>query len=184
MKTDEWEDRLKLKRKEKNRFFRAHPQSPIPFEEREGFKGLGYFPPDADYRFELELHEHETKEKVTMPDTSGNMQEFIRWGEFKFRINGQECCLQAYKSDPQEERLFIPFQDKTSGDQTYQSGRYIDLELEKDRTSQGKWILDFNQAYNPFCAYSDAYVCPLVPPENRLEVAVRAGEKNYSTKNR
>jgi uncharacterized protein (DUF1684 family) len=107
------------------------------------------------------------------------MREFFRWGEFRFKIGDKDCTLQVYKSDPQEDRLFISFWDATSGKETYGAGRYLDLETGKHQTSEGKWILDFNRAYNPWCAYSKDYVCPFVPPENWLDVEVRAGEKAY-----
>jgi uncharacterized protein (DUF1684 family) len=94
------------------------------------------------------------------------------------------CALQAYKSDPADDRLFVPFRDKTSGDETHGAGRYLDLEPERHLTADGTWILDFNEAYNPWCAYSDAYACPLVPPENWLPVPVWAGEKEYRATHR
>ena len=175
----EWKEKLERERKEKDEFFAVHWQSPIPAEERAKFRGLVYYPPDPDYRFELELHEHRDKKMLKIEDTGGNMRDFLRWGEFRFKVGNEECILQAYKSDPREERLFIPFKDATSGKETYGAGRYIDLEYERDRTPEGKWILDFNKAYNPWCAYSKNYVCPFVPPENWLKVPIRAGEKKY-----
>jgi uncharacterized protein (DUF1684 family) len=80
------------------------------------------------------------------------------------------------------ERLFILFKDATSGKETYGAGRYLDLEAERDHTPDGRWILDFNRAYNPWCVYSKDYTCPLVPRENWLEVAIPAGEKDYPLK--
>ena len=77
---------------------------------------------------------------------------------------------------------WVPFRDKTSGKETYGAGRYLDLEPERQRTAEGKWILDLNRAYNPWCAYSEAYTCPFIPPENWLEVPIRAGEKRYPFK--
>ena len=77
------------------------------------------------------------------------MRDMIRWGEFRLRIGDVECTLQAYKSDPHEERLFIPFKDTTSGKETYGAGRYLDLDYQRDRTPEGKWSLDLNRAYNP-----------------------------------
>jgi len=181
MNISEWETLLETEREEKDRFFSLHPQSPISFNERRKFSGLDYYPPNPSFRFELELHEHKHKEKLKIADTSGNEQEFLRWGEFRFRIAGEECRLQAYKSDPEEELLFVPFRDATSGKETYGAGRYLDLKPE-EHYIEGKWILDFNRAYNPWCAYSENYVCPFVPPENWLKVAIRAGEKDYSKK--
>jgi uncharacterized protein (DUF1684 family) len=182
MNFSEWKERIELERKQKDEFFWVHSQSPIPFEERENFKGLDYYSPDFTYRFELELHEHSEKETLKIEDTSGNEREFFRWGEFRFQIGGKECTLQAYKSNLGEERLFVPFRDATSDKETYGAGRYLDLNPEEHYTAEGKWILDFNKAYNPWCAYSKFYACPFVPPENWLEVPVCAGEKNYPAK--
>ena len=178
----EWKKRLKMEREQKDTFFSIHPQSPIPLEEREKFKELDYYPPDPDYKFKLKLHEHPKKKTTKMSYTKGEEQQFIRWGEFRFKIDGQQQMLQAYKSNPEEERLFVPFRDATSGKETYGAGRYLDLEPERDLTADGKWVLDFNKAYNPWCVYSENYTCPFVPPENWLEVPIHAGEKTYSLK--
>lgn len=182
MEVSEWKARLEREREEKDRFLAAHWQSPIPPQERTRFKGLAYYPADPAYRFELEMHEHEEKNIIRMAYTKGNEQEFLRWGEFWFTISGQKQVLQAYKSDLEEKRLFILFRDSTSGRETYGAGRYLDLEPERDLTPDGKWILDFSKAYNPWCIYSKDYTCPLVPQENWLEVAMPAGEKDYHLK--
>jgi len=182
METDAWKAQLKKERGEKDRFFAGEWQSPIPLEERTEFKGLDYYPPDPEHRFEVELHEHEDKERVRMAYTKGEEQDFVRWGEFRFRVGGEECVLQVYKADPEEEQLFIPFKDATSGRETYGAGRYLDLDAARNRTADGKWILDFNRAYNPWCVYSEAYTCPFVPRENWLPMPIRAGEQNYPLK--
>jgi len=179
MEVSEWKRRIELERENKDSFFGQHSQSPIPAEERGKFKGLDYYSPDPKYSFELELHEHREKEKIKVQDTQGNEREFLRWGEFRFKIDDEEYALQVYKSNPMEEKLFIPFRDATSSKETYGSGRYLDLEPNGHQTPEGKWILDFNKAYNPWCAYSEYYACPFVPPENWLKVPVRAGEKDY-----
>lgn len=178
MEIYKWKERLEQEREEKDRFFAAYWQSPISLEERAKFEGLGYYPPDPNFRFELELHEHNDKKTIQIEDTKGNMRQFLRWGEFRFNIGNEECTIQAYKSNPEEERLFVPSRDATSGKETYGAGRYLDLDL-KDRTPDGRWILDFNKAYNPWCAYSENYACPFVPPENWLKVSIKAGEKDY-----
>jgi uncharacterized protein (DUF1684 family) len=82
----------------------------------------------------------------------------------------------------EEERLFVPFRDATSGQETYGAGRYPDLDSARNRTADGKWILDLNRAYNPWRVYGENYTCPFVPQVNWLTVPVRAGEKNYSKK--
>jgi len=182
MEISKWKEDLEREREMKDRFFAEHWQSPIPAKERTQFKGLDYFPLDPSYRFELELHEHEERRAVRMAYTKSQEQDFLRWGEFRFKVGDKEQAIQAYKSDPAEERLFILFRDATSGKETYGAGRYLDLEPDRDRTVEGKWILDLNKAYNPWCVYSEDYTCPFVPPENWLEVPIRAGEKNYSIK--
>ena len=190
MEIDAWKAQLERERGEKDRFFAGHSQSPIPSQERAEFRGLDYYPPDPDCRFEIELHEHfeielhehEEKKKVRMAYTKGEERDFIQWGEFRFRIGGEECVLQAYRSDSEEEQLFIPFRDATSGQETYGAGRYLDLDAARNRSADGKWILDLNRAYNPWCVYSENYTCPFVPQENWLVVPVRAGEKNYPKK--
>jgi len=123
MEIPEWMEHYQQEREQKDRFFKLHPQSPIPFEERRSFQGLEYYPPDTGSRFELELHQHSDKQVTQIEDTGGNMRDMIRWGEFRLRIGDVECTLQAYKSDPHEERLFIPFKDTTSGKETYGAGR-------------------------------------------------------------
>ena len=174
-----WKSQLERERKEKDSFFAGYWDSPIPPEDRLNFTGLAYYPPNPEYRFELELHEHPQKETIKMNYTKGDEGTFIRWGEFHFEIGGQKQTLQVYKSDPNEQGLFVPFRDATSGKETYPAGRYIDLDPERDLTPEGKWVLDFNRAYNPWCAYSEHYTCPLVPPENWLRVPIYAGEKDY-----
>jgi len=177
---EKWEADLEMARRAKDEFFGSgHLQSPIPPMELRKFKGLAYYPPDLMYQFELDLHEHTEKKRLRVQDTKGGERTLMRWGEFRFKIDDKDCKLQAYKSDPMEERLFVPFRDATSGKETYGAGRYLDLELDRHCTADRRWILDFNVAYNPWCAYSEAYACPFVPPENWLKVPVRAGEKNY-----
>jgi len=179
MSVSDWKATVQRARKTKDAFFAQHWQSPIPPQDCPRFRGLQYYLPDSSYRFELELHEHPEKQIARMAYTKGNKQDFLRWGEFRFKIGEKEQALQAYKRSREEETLFVPFKDATSGRETYGAGRYLDLEPERDRTADGKWILDFNQAYNPWCIYSEAYTCPFVPTENWLEVPIYVGEKDY-----
>ncbi|MFO7956576.1 MAG: DUF1684 domain-containing protein [Candidatus Brocadiia bacterium] len=179
MNVEEWKRQLEQQRREKDVFFRSRPQSPLSGEGQLAFDGLAYWPPDPRFRFELPLHEHSEKEVIEVGDTGGQSRGLWRWGEFRFELAGQPRSLQAYKSDAREDRLFVPFRDKTSGKESYGAGRYLDLEPERHQTEDGLWILDFNQAYNPWCAYSEDYVCPFVPPENWLSVPIRAGEKKF-----
>ncbi len=182
MEVSKWKEMIQKEREQKDIFFSSHYSSPISSEERRQFKGLDYYLPGPNFRFEIELHKYKEKRILKIQDTQGNEREFLRWGEFRFKIGTKECKLQAYKSDPQEGRLFVPFRDKTSGNETYGAGRYIDLDIEEHYTTEGKWILDFNKAYNPWCAYSEFYACPFIDQENWLDVPVHAGERNYTKK--
>jgi len=177
-----WKANLERERMEKDKFFATDWQSPISSKDKLKFNGLVYYPPDPNYRFELELLEHNNKKILQIQDTTGNVRNFIRWGEFRFELSTKEYTLQAYKSDTQEKQLFVPFKDTTNTKETYGAGRYLDLNYERDRTVNRKWVLDFNKAYNPWCAYSENYSCPFIDPENWLKVSILAGEK-YSLKN-
>ena len=167
---------VESRRREKDAFYRVSHDSPIPEDERRSFAGLKYFPPDERYRMKLKLHMYPNPQAVTMATSKGNEQKFYRHGYFKFEMEGKGIQLQAYRSaERMDEHLFVPFRDKTSGRESYGAARYIDLELSPD----DNYILDFNVAYNPYCAYSDDYVCPFPPRENWLAVEIRAGEKRY-----
>ncbi len=164
-------------RKEKDSYFGADSDSPIPERERELFKGLKYFPPNPDYQVNAHLSKFEKPEVITMATSKGTIRPYLRYGLFQFELHGRKQQLHAYKAadDPTDHSLFVPFTDETSGKESYGSGRYLDIEEQK----RDDYILDFNLAYNPYCAYDEDYVCPMPPRENKLHIAVRAGEKNY-----
>ncbi|MFP4632643.1 MAG: DUF1684 domain-containing protein [Halobacteriales archaeon] len=174
---EDWKKTLRRQRDAKDEYFAEDPRSPVPDEVREDFPGLDYYPVDETYRYETELHEHDDPERVTVATSTEGERTYLRWGEFRIEVAGREVTLQAYKSDPDDDRLWVPFRDQTSGDETYGAGRYIDLESQVHENEDGTWTLDFNEAYNPTCAYSDAYDCPLPPADNWLDVAVEAGER-------
>ncbi|WP_142857525.1 DUF1684 domain-containing protein [Salinigranum halophilum] len=175
-----WRDAVEQERAKKARFFREGPRSPLPPEfTGESFPGLDYYDPDPAYRYELELHGHDDVEEVTVGTSAEGEQTYLRYGEFRFEVDGEAVTLQAYRPTDGSDRLWVPFRDETSGEETYGAGRYLDLEPDHHRTDEGQWVLDFNRAYNPTCAYNPAYECPLVPMENWLDVAVEAGERDF-----
>ncbi len=178
--TNDWKDDLREHRSRKDAYFKHDHHSPLPPDDRDTFDGLVYFPIDGSYRFELEVHEHTEKERVTVGTSPGGEQEYLRWGEFRFELDGVEVTIQAYRATVDDTRLWVPFRDETSGEATYGAGRYLDLEKERHYLGDDVWILDFNEAYNPTCAYSERYECPLPPTENWLKVAIEAGEKAYT----
>ena len=177
MDVEKYIEQIQNQRASKDQFFKEHLQSPIPSAEQPTFSGLQYFPIDPAFRFELTLNLLPTPEKFESADSAGNPRQFYRFGTFSFIIEGCEGTLHAYKSDLSEERLFIPFKDTTNGKETYGAGRYLDLEDAHDKTPEGAWIIDFNKAYNPFCAYNHQYACAFTPFENHLKVSIPAGEK-------
>ena len=176
---DDWAAQVEAQREAKIEQFRESARSPLPMSMRgDAFPGLAYFDPDPAFRFHLTLHEHDEKETVTVETTADGEQTYRRWGEFRFAVDGESATLQAYRPADGADRFWVPFRDATSGETTYGAGRYLDLEPDRDRVD-GEWIVDFNHAYNPTCAYNHAYECPLVPTENWLDVAIEAGEKDF-----
>ncbi len=141
------------------------------------FEGLAYFPPDPDYQVVVDrVDPYDGKEPVSfeMTTSDGRVRSAIRAGTLRFELDGEPLRLHAYRFDGSPEgSLFVPFQDATSGTETYGAARYLDLEVEDD----GSVLLDFNLAYHPYCAYNEAYSCPLPPAENRLPIRIEAGER-------
>lgn len=178
---DDYVKNLELMRKEKDYFFKEDPQSPIPHSLRHEFRGLDYFPPDPKYRVRAELIKDPNLQAIVLATSKGVPRDMVRYGVFEFEIDGARQRLAAYRSVPQpghhhdQESLFVPFRDATSGKETYGAARYLDIEEERG----DDYAIDFNVAYNPYCAYSDDYVCPFPPRENWLSIPIRAGEKNF-----
>jgi uncharacterized protein (DUF1684 family) len=170
-----YEEALLRARAEKDRFFRESPDSPIPLDRRRALLPLAYFPPDPDYRVPAVLEPAEAQPELEMPTSTGSRRLMRRVGVLRFTLKGQPLKLTAFveATSRSTDRLFVPFGDRTNGTETYPGGRYLDL----DRTATGFYDLDFNKAYHPYCYYNEAYDCPYPPPENRLPVPVRAGER-------
>lgn len=161
-------------RKEKDRFLEWDEHSPIPHEQRHEFKGLKYYPEDLGLRFEVEVVPFQEQELVQMQTSTGEFDQYIRYGRFQFDVDGETAELTLFTSEQGD--TFLPFVDATSPRETYGAGRYLELE----KLGENRFMVDFNLAYNPWCAYSPSYSCPLPPDENRLTVPIRAGEMNYS----
>jgi uncharacterized protein (DUF1684 family) len=159
-------------RTEKDEFMRADPQSPLDRRQRRAFKGLSYFAENPELRFELEPELIPGEQKMRMQTSTGDVREFTRFAYLNFSVDGQDVRLTLYRD---EDGLFLPFADALAGSETYGAGRY----LEPEPLGNGKVSLDFNLAYNPYCAYNDGYSCPITPAENRLKVPIRAGEKVF-----
>lgn len=164
-----------------NAEFKNPEASPLPEKERESFEGLDFFPFDPEFRITAEFLRTPNEVAFAMPTTSGKTKMYVKYGEIYFSLKDREFKLNVYQSlllsqtEEYKDYLFLPFTDLTNGSFTYSGGRYIDMSI-----PSGKFVeLDFNRAYNPYCAYSGGYSCPIPPKENHLELAVTAGVRKY-----
>jgi uncharacterized protein (DUF1684 family) len=162
---------LTVAREQKDKDFQA-TNDPIPDARKATFLPLLYYPIDPAYNVAAALKVSEQQPIVKMLTSLGTVRDMRRVGTLEFMIKGQPYTLVAF-TEGDLRHLFVPFSDLTSGKDTYPAGRFIDL----DRTGTNLYALDFNRAYNPTCYYNDTYECPLPPRENRLQVAITAGER-------
>ncbi|HHS96145.1 MAG TPA: DUF1684 domain-containing protein, partial [Phaeodactylibacter sp.] len=141
---------------------------------------------DAKYKVNCRFEATPNAKPFEMATYSGNVKTYIQYGILHFEIDGKKHQLSIYRSpmlmriEAYANHLFAPFKDATNGVTTYGGGRYIDLEI--GHIKDNKVVLDFNKCYNPWCAYSSGYNCPVPPRENHLSIAIEAGEKNYKGK--
>jgi uncharacterized protein (DUF1684 family) len=159
-------------RAEKDDYFGGSHQSPLTPEQRRDFKGLNYFPENQALQLEVKVEEFPEKEQITMQTSTGDVQMYEKFGRFSFSVDGQPAELTIYQRDG---GFFLPFVDALAGKETYPAGRY----LEPEPLPGGRFLVDFNMAYNPYCAYNERWSCPITPAENRLKVGIRAGEKLF-----
>lgn len=166
-----YKQQLAEERKKKDGFFKTGSESPII--NKASFKGLLYFAPDPAYRVVAKLEPFADKtQKLVVRMSDGSEDVYDKYAHAVFNLQGETCRLLVVKLD---NTYSILFRDATSGKETYGGGRYI--ELDPANLSANQAVLDFNTAYNPYCAYAPGYACPLPPAENTIKVAVKAGEK-------
>ncbi len=159
----------------KDKFLRSD-KTPLAPEIVELFTKLNYFSPNKNFIVNAVFKEFENQDTVEILTSKGTMRKMIRAGEFLFKINGSRQKLTAYFSiDGEQSSFFVPFLDKTNRTSTYKGGRYLDI----DRKDVDFYVIDFNQAYNPYCAYNIKYSCPIVPSENTITKDILAGEKDF-----
>jgi len=167
-------------RSEVDQFMGFHPQSPLDAKQQANFKGLAYFEPNEALNIVVPVERFPaTEPMIEMETSTGEQRPYRRWGRISFEVDGESASLTIY-SDIYGQEFFLPFRDATSGKETYGAGRYLDnhrpglVDL-----GNGRFKIDFNYSYNPYCAYQSTYSCPLPPRENWLMVPIRAGEKNF-----
>ncbi len=162
--------------KAKDQFFAQDPHSPLLPEQRQHFQGLDYFPENPDLRFVLKVDEFSEadKEVIDIITSTGVLSPHIRWGTLTFAVDGEPATLTVYKG-MDGEIFFLPFADSTSGKESYGAGRYLDV----IPSGPHSFLIDFNYAYNPYCAYNPDWSCPIPPADIRLKLPIRAGEKKF-----
>lgn len=167
--------RIEMDRSAKDEAFRTASDSPVPDTVKDTVLPLAYYPVDASYKVPATLRTFPDSPSVMMLTSTGTQEEMVKVGQLEFILKGESLALSAFVSAAtlQVNRLFVPFRDLTSGTLTYPAGRYLEL----DQTASGIYEVDFNVAFNPYCYYNPTYICPLPPPENRLDIAIEAGEQ-------
>lgn len=160
----------------------ANPEeSPLTSEDLKTFKGLDFYPIDPKYKVEASFVRTPNEKTFKMKTSTTRTPEYVKYGELTFSLEGKACQLNLYqnieliKKEGYADYLFLPFFDLSCGQESYIGGRYLDLRIPKGDTL----IIDFNKAYNPYCAYNHKYSCPIVPLDNNLDLAILAGVKKF-----
>ena len=174
----EYEAEINKERQAKDDFMRLSDESPFG-QEKKNFVKLNYFPIDLNYRISAKLISIDNKKVVVLPTSDNLEKKYLEYAFAEFKLNGEQCkllILEIMEVGPYRGTLFLSFADATSANETYGAGRYLDV---KKTPGASSVLLDFNQSYNPYCAYAENYSCPFPPKENVLKTAVMAGEKKY-----
>ena len=167
-------------REGKDAYFRASADSPLTPEQRASFAGLSYYVEDPSLVVRGRLEPADDPEPFAVPTSTGAEQVYRRAGVLRFVVDGRPAAITLLSVvDGHQHGFFVPFRDATNRDETYPAGRYLEVD---PPDADGVVTLDFNDAYNPWCAYNDDWSCPLPPPENWLDVPIRAGERRFPGK--
>ncbi len=180
-KKDSYADEISKFRTEKDDFFKNSTDN-SPIQNRETFQHLNYFPPDPAFRIIANVSLIQDTTRLKVGRTDGTTEYMLRYGFATFQLGGQMHKLLLLKSTVEEdEELFLPFNDKTNGFETYGGGRYLDDHNKglSWNVEDQKLVIDFNFAYNPFCIYNPNYSCPIPPAQNFMDIPIKAGEKVF-----
>jgi uncharacterized protein (DUF1684 family) len=171
-----YENEVQKERDMKDEFMSRHPESPFRVGDAEGFHGLAYYPIDESYRVPATLERVEKPREAALRTNQEGQLTCRYIGDLVFELEGQPLRLRVFHAGEQVgPSVFVPFRDKTCGEGSYEAGRYLILQLTED----DRYTLDFNLAFNPYCAYTERYECGLPPAENDLPVSISAGEMAY-----
>jgi uncharacterized protein len=175
-----YQEAIRLHREDYKKAFLKSDHAPL---KKEDLSYLRFYEPDSSYRVVATFRSTPGSKPFDMPTYSGITKEFVKYGELHFTLTGKEYILEVYRNlalaatPIYRNHLFIPFKDPTNGQETYGGGRYLDLETTD--LASGTYLLDFNKAYNPYCAYSEGFNCPIPPRANHLTIDIKAGEQNF-----
>lgn len=167
--------------KRMNEHYADSAKSPLKKKDLAAFKALEFFPVSEKYFVRATFKRTQKEKPFEMKTTTSRKPLYVKYGELHFEIEGIPCRLSVYqnvefsKKPDYKNSLFLPFTDYTSGVESYGGGRYIDIQIQEGAS----WRIDFNQAYNPYCAYNEKYSCPIVPEENDLKTEIKAGVKSF-----
>ena len=182
IKFDDYTASIKDFQYEMNKEFSDAETSPLTEEDLKDFRTLIFFPIDSTYKVKARFELEKNPILFEMPTTTDRLPIYKTYGKATFNLQGKEFILHIYQNQeliqkPEyKNQLFIPFTDTTNGIESYGGGRYIDVEIPHSDTI----IIDFNRSYNPYCAYSEQFSCPMTPPDNRLNIRIEAGEKIFT----
>ena len=162
--------------RELNVEFKSKDDSPLEKKDRRQFEALEFFPIDSNFKVLANFARTPDQELIKMKTSTERTPVYKKYGEINFLINSVSFNLTLYQNQKYKESLFLPFKDNTNGNETYGGGRYLDIKIPSENIIE----IDFNKAYNPYCAYSHRYSCPIVPTENTLDVKIIAGVKAFN----
>ncbi|TRZ43733.1 DUF1684 domain-containing protein [Robertkochia solimangrovi] len=172
---------VKSFRDELNAEYADPERSPLTQDDLAAFSGLEFFPADSAFRVVAKFTRTPNNETILLPTTTERVSEEVIYGVLDFELQGKPFRLNLYQSlklmqqEEYKDYLFLPFSDQTNGKESYGGGRYLDMRIPEGDTM----VIDFNKAYNPYCAYNKKFSCPLVPKENTLDVAIPVGVKKF-----
>ena len=176
--TEQYVEKIQKERDRQFKYLRYNADSPLTDEQKKDLDQLNHYPIDPDYRVKARIVPVTNRVLLEIPLTDGTVEKYVKHSYAEFTLAGSNerlLLLQSVK-ELDKRKFFLAFADETSADETYGGGRYVDVKLDGQHTV----TIDFNMAYNPYCAYNPDYACPIPPRENLLDIPIRAGEKNYS----
>lgn len=174
---DVYVEKIERERDRQYKYLRFNVDSPLTEEQKKTLGELEFFPIDPSYRIRAKMVPVDDRKMMEIPMTDGSVEKYLKHSYAEFQLNGKTVRLLLLQAARESDKrnFFLAFADATSGESTYGGGRYLNLRQD----GKNSITIDFNLAYNPYCAYNPEYACPLPPKENILDMGIEAGEKDY-----